>query len=461
MTGGMDRAAYQAALDYLYSLRTFGTKLGLERMRALLDALGAPDRKLCFVHIAGTNGKGSTAAMLAAILQCAGLRTGLYTSPHLIDFTERIQVDGVAMSAEEAYGVMQRVRECAERLPGEHATFFEIVTGMAAWWFAERACDVVVWETGLGGRLDATNAVQTSASVITTIARDHCQWLGESIVAIAREKAGIIKARRPVFTSVADDEALPVIARIATERNAPLTMVCRAGEAPRQGIDGNVVYYEGCGHGAAEYALGVPALELADARLGLRGAHQVTNAALAAVVGAWYLRSNGIERWCESVKQGLARVRWPGRFEVLKERPLVIVDCAHNANGMAALRAALSEFGEAEWTMIIGVLADKDIELMLGEVPGTCRRIWYVPPQNKRAMRAEQFREIVVRVRPDCEVERVFECADDMVRAVREADRAGRFVVAGSCYLAGEVLAAWGARARDGRADDPVGAERE
>lgn len=458
MTGGADDAGYQAALEYLYTLRTFGTKLGLERMRALLDALGAPDRRLTFLHIAGTNGKGSTAAMLAAMVRAAGLRVGLYTSPHLAEFTERIQIDGVPIGSGEAYAVLQRVRECAEGLPGEHATFFEIVTAMAACVFAERGCDVVVWETGLGGRLDATNAVETSASVITTIARDHCQWLGETIAAIAGEKAGIIKVGKPVFTSVVDDEALPVIARAAGERGAPLTIVCGADEKIVEGVSARVVRYEARGRGAAQYVVDVPDVGIREAQVGLRGAHQVRNAALAAAVGDWFLQRVGkAERWV-SVARGLMEARWPGRLQVVSEQPLVMLDCAHNANGMAALAAALGEFGAEPWTLVMGVLADKELELMLREIPATCTRIWYVPPRNARAMTAEQFSEVVRRVRPDCVLERVYEDVNEMLREVHSAAaRVRRFVIAGSCYLAGEVLAVCGNRTRDARADDPLG----
>lgn len=460
MTGGVDDAAYQAALEYLYTLRTFGTKLGLERMRSLLDALGAPDRGLTFLHIAGTNGKGSTAAMLAAILRAAGLRVGLYTSPHLVEFTERIQIDGTPIGADEAYAVLRRVRACAERLPGEHATFFEIVTAMAACVFAERGCEVVVWETGLGGRLDATNAVATRASVITTIARDHCQWLGETITAIAGEKAGIIKVGKPVFTSVVDDEALPEIARVAGERGAPLTIVCGVKEHIAEGVSARVVRYEGCGRGAAQYEVDVPELGIREAQVGLRGAHQVKNAALAAVVGDWFLQQMGREGRGGSVVRGLLEARWPGRLQMVSERPLVLLDCAHNANGMAALAAALKEFGGEPWTLVMGVLADKELEPMLREIPATCTRLWYVPPRNARAMRAEQFNEVVRRERPDCEVERVCENVDEMLGEVRSAaGRTRRFVIAGSCYLAGEVLAACAHRTRDERADDPVGSQ--
>lgn len=458
MTGGADDAAYQAALEYLYTLRTYGTKLGLERMRALLDAVGAPDRGLTFLHIAGTNGKGSTAAMLAAGLQAAGLRVGMYTSPHLVEFTERIQIDGAPIPAEEAYAALQRVRECAERLPGEHATFFEIVTAMAACVFAERGCDVVVWETGLGGRLDATNAVATRASVITTIARDHCQWLGETIAAIAGEKAGIIKVAKPVFTSVVDDEALPVIARVAAERSAPLTVVCPGDEKLPDGMSVRVVRYEARGRGAAQYVLNVPALGICEAQVGLRGAHQVKNGALAAVVGDWFLQQMGREGRRGSVVRGLVEARWPGRLQVVSGEPLVLLDCAHNGNGMAALAAALQEFGAEPWTLVMGVLADKELEPMLKEIPLTCRRIWYVPPRNARAMTAEQFSAVVRRVRSDCEVERVCENVDEMLGEVRSAaGRTRRFVIAGSCYLAGEVLAVSEHRRRDERADDPLG----
>lgn len=456
MTGGMDEAAYRAVLEYLYSLRRFGTKPGLERIRELLDRMGAPDRKLTFLHIAGTNGKGSAAAMLAAMLQAAGVRTGLYTSPHLVEFTERIQVDGEPVSWEEAYEGLQRIKVLAADLAGGQATFFEIVTALAAEYFVRRGCEVVVWETGMGGRLDATNAVETSASIITPIGRDHCEWLGDTIAAIAGEKAGIIRTGVPVFTSVVEAEALEVIERVAGERGAKLTVVCREDELRERRVKGEVVKYREEPRGNAVYELRMDALGLDGARLGLCGRHQVRNGALAAVVGGWYLAMQGMNDWRSCVREGLANAKWPGRFQILHERPLVVVDCAHNAHGMAALGETLREFGEDPWIVAMGVMADKELDAMVRALPPVCQRIWYVGVRNARALGAEEFCVSVARARPDCVVAERCGSVEELVTRLRGLGPGERVIVTGSCYLVGEVLSVWRGEGREERADDPV-----
>ncbi len=456
MSGAPADTAYHAALEYLYSLRTFGTRLGIERMRALLDALGSPDARLTFLHLAGTNGKGSTAAMLAAILRAAGLRVGLYTSPHLVEFTERIQVNAEPITPADAHALLQRVRACAESLPGEHATFFEVVTAMAACHFAERACDVVVWETGLGGRLDATNAVHACASAITTVARDHCQWLGESLAQIAAEKAGIIKPHTPVFTTATHPEVLPVIAQHAHERAAPLTLVCEDHEPVTPGPPARIIRYSGVPLGAARYAVDVPALCVARAELALRGAHQIGNAALAATLADWYLAYTGCTVRTAAIVGGLVQARWPGRLEVLSEAPLMLLDCAHNPNGMDALAGALAEFGPQPWTLVMGVMSDKELAPMLQALPAMVRSIWYVPPSNERRMAPDAFQDAVRAVRPELAAGAVYADAAAALAAMRAAAPEQRFVIAGSCYLAGDILAAWRHMRRDPRADDPL-----
>ncbi|MCX7848295.1 MAG: bifunctional folylpolyglutamate synthase/dihydrofolate synthase [bacterium] len=455
MTGASDKQAYRELLDYLYTLRPFGTKLGLERIRALLDRLGSPDHQLRFLHIAGTNGKGSTAAMLDAILRRAGLRTGLYTSPHLVDFTERIRVDGTPIQWHQALELAKIVRAQSRNLPAGEATFFEIVTAMAACCFAQQGCEAVIWETGMGGRLDATNAVQSTASVITTISYDHCQWLGNTLAMIAAEKAGIIKAGVPVFTSVVEDEPLRVIEKVSQERGAPLYLVCQADELPGK-LAGNVIVYDAERYEPGRYALRIPALQLNQVKIGLCGAHQTRNAALAAVVGNWFLQAQTKPHNREHVRRGLAEVEWPGRFQILQKRPFVVVDCAHNANGMASLARTLSEFGREAWILVMSVMGDKDVEAMLREVQTVCRRVWYVRMRNERAMAEDVFRRAVTHALGGCTVERTFGDVGQLLQALREWQGRERFVITGSCYLVGEVLAAWRGGTRDARADDTV-----
>src|SRR3954452_5852287 len=246
---------YKEAIDYLYSLRLFGTKLGLENTFRLAELAGNPQEQLRFIHVAGTNGKGSTCAMLEAIYRASGLRTGLFTSPHLVSFCERIQVNRTLISEEAVVQLVSEIRKLASHFsPGASPTFFEIVTVMALKYFAREKCDVVIWETGLGGRLDATNIVNPLLSIITNVQFDHQQWLGDTLDKIAFEKAGIIKPSVPVVCGPSEPEALEVIQRTAIERGAPLHLVS----------DESVAKW-------SEQT----------ARLSLEGAHQKMNAAVA------------------------------------------------------------------------------------------------------------------------------------------------------------------------------------
>src|ERR1700722_11422784 len=217
---------YPQAIEFLYSLRLFGMKLGLDNARRLAAAMGNPHHHLRFIHVAGTNGKGSTCAMLESIYRAAGLRVGLFTSPHLVSFAERIQVGRELISREDVARLTEEIRAAIDALDAESPpTFFEVVTVMALKYFAEQKCELVVWETGLGGRLDATNIVTPLASVITNVQLDHQQWLGNRLPEIAREKAGIIKEGVPIITATEDAEALQVIADTAKTHNAPLSIV--------------------------------------------------------------------------------------------------------------------------------------------------------------------------------------------------------------------------------------------
>src|SRR5215469_4025189 len=220
---------YPEAIQFLYGLRLFGAKFGLENTIKLAALAGNPQTQLRFIHVAGTNGKGSTCAMLESIYRATGLRTGLFTSPHLVSFRERIQVDRQLILESDVVRLVEKLQPLLAQFPKEHhPTFFEVVTVVALDFFAERKCDLVIWETGLGGRLDATNIVTPLASVITNIALDHQQWLGDTPGKIAFEKAGIIKPNVPVATATDEPEALAVIKKIATERNGPLTIVAEA-----------------------------------------------------------------------------------------------------------------------------------------------------------------------------------------------------------------------------------------
>ncbi|MBI3013855.1 MAG: bifunctional folylpolyglutamate synthase/dihydrofolate synthase, partial [Candidatus Tectomicrobia bacterium] len=321
--------SYPEILEYIYSLQKFGIKLGLQNMRCFLDLLGHPERDFPSIHIAGTKGKGSTAAMVASILSAHGYRVGLYTSPHLQSFTERFSINGRAISQERVCGIARELQALLDRelhdKPGggdtlflQSITYFEFVTAMAFRYFSTEKVDVAVVEVGLGGRLDATNVVDPLLSVITNIDYEHTQYLGETLEAIAREKGGIIKKGRPVVSGVVQSGPAQVIEEISRVREAPLDLLDRDFGAVSVLETPFVQYldYRETGRGP-----------LVNLRLPLLGVHQQWNAALALRVCS-ILPALGFSLTESGLRDGLASTRWPGRLQVVRYRPVLIVDGA-------------------------------------------------------------------------------------------------------------------------------------
>src|SRR5437016_5523721 len=363
-------------MQLLYNMRWFGLKLGLENTFKLAAFAGNPQHKLRFIHVAGTNGKGSTCAMLESVYRAAGLRVGLFTSPHLVSFRERIQVNRELISEADVVRLVAELREQCEtgfqpvstvKSPGPEQgdrrdgcpTFFEVVTVMALRYFAEQKCDLVIWETGMGGRLDATNIVIPLASVITNIQYDHQKWLGETLASIAAEKAGIIKPGIPVITGADEPEAIQVIESIARRQNAPLTVVSPS-EAQRPPLS---------------------AIELP-----LLGQHQRLNAALA--IATVRALSSRISVSDNCIRTGLSRVHWAGRLQLLT-RPSgqrILLDGAHNVGGAQILTAALNGFfPAARLTLVLGILGDKDWPAMCQILAPLAKRILLVPVASERS----------------------------------------------------------------------------
>jgi dihydrofolate synthase/folylpolyglutamate synthase len=388
---------YAGALAWLYGTQAFGFKLGLENTRRLLVAAGNPHEKLRFLHVAGTNGKGSTCAMMDSILRSAGHRTGLFTSPHLVDFRERIRLDGAKIPEGDAAAGLDLLREASQGW--EHApTFFELSAVLAAWWFAREGADYVVWETGMGGRLDATNAVDPIVTVITPVGLDHQKWLGDTLAQIAVEKAGIIKPRVPVVVAPQNRDAREVLAAAAAAVGAPITLV----EKPW--------------HGDA------PALI---------GGHQRWNAAVACAA----LHAAGIAVSPEKVSAGLRDVVWPARFQRVEEN--LVVDGAHNPPAVKTLVATWREvFGEAKAALVFGAVRDKDASALLRDLRAIADTIRLVPVNSDRAFSTAELR-------PMAAAAGFGEIHEGAVGAsLSSACSTGRPVlVAGSLFLAGEVLA--------------------
>ena len=347
---------YAEAIQFLHSLRIFGARFGLESTRHLAALAGNPHERLRFIHVAGTNGKGSTCALLESVYRAAGWRVGLFTSPHLVAFGERIQVNRRPISEDDVARLVTEMQPWLAQIPHDNQpTFFEVVTVMALRHFAAQQCDLVIWETGLGGRLDATNIVTPLASVITNIALDHQQWLGDTLAQIAAEKAGIIKPGVPVLTATSAPEALAVIAAKARAEDAPLTTI---GESEISNL-----------------SFEIPLL----------GEHQRANAALAlATVRAL---NATLPVSAAALRAGLEHVSWPGRLQHVRtpDGRTLLLDGAHNPAGVESLRAALRQhFPHTQPALLLGMLTDKDCAAMCARLAPLARRIALAPVASVR-----------------------------------------------------------------------------
>jgi len=402
---------YAEAIQFLYSRRWFGTKFGLTNTLKLAELAGNPHQQLRFIHVAGTNGKGSTCAMLESIYRTAGLRVGLFTSPHLVAFGERIQVNRQLISEAQVVRQVTELQPLLAQFPAEeHPTFFEVVTVMALRHFAEQKCDLVIWETGLGGRLDATNIVTPLASVITNVQYDHQKWLGETLASIAAEKAGIIKRGIPVITATDEPEALRVLQDTVRGQNAPLTVIDISDT-----------------HGAPLDTLELP----------LRGAHQRLNAALAiATVRALAAQVPVSD---ETLLIGLSQINWPGRLQLIHtpSGQRILLDGAHNIAGAHTLADALHQyFSGAKPTLILGILQDKDWEAICHILAPLASRILLVPVPSERTANPAELFSACQRANPAISVHP----RASLAAALSETASDPFVLMTGSLYLVGEAM---------------------
>lgn len=411
--------SYPDSVRYLYSLGNelkTGAKFGLERMQALLAAMGNPERGQRFVHVAGTNGKGSTSAMIANALRQSGLRTGLYTSPHLIEPTERIQIDGEPVSQERFAAAFEMVHTCAEKLLKEehldsHPSYFETVTAMALLIFREE-CEIGVMEVGLGGRLDATNVICPKVCVITPISFDHEAFLGNTVEAIAAEKAGILKPGVPGVVSRQHASAEHVILARAEELGCPML---RGEDACLSNV-----YADAIGSSFS--------LDGERYRCGLGGRHQIENAVSAILA----CRLLGVGR--AAIQAGLADVCWPARLELLSKNPDFIIDGAHNPAGAAALARYISEFfGDRPVWIVYGAMRDKAIEEVTDQLFPLAEKLILTAPNFARALRPEAVLDMFPH--PNAVIART---VLDAIEIARTAPPEAAVFFAGSLYLAGE-----------------------
>ena len=415
---------YEEALSYIHSICWKGSKLGLDRTRELLGKLDDPQKELKFIHIAGTNGKGSTAAMLSSILEEAGYRVGLYTSPFINRFNERMQVNHQPIPDEELAALTEYVRPHADAM-ADSPTEFELITALAMVWFARQKCDIVVLEVGMGGELDSTNIIDVpEAAVIAAMGLDHVKELGPTMADIARAKAGIIKEGGRVVSYGGNPEADEVIAAVCRARNASLCQPDFSAIVPGDfSLEGQTFSYKGW----------------RGLRIPLVGAYQMNNAAVV-LETVEVLRQRGWSVSDEAVRQGLADTRWPARFEVLRRDPVFIVDGGHNPHGIRATAESLQRlFPGKKFTFVTGVMADKDVESILGLIVPLADQFFTVRPDNPRAMSAQELAERIramgAKATP-CE-----SVADGVDRAVAVEGKDGVACALGSLYMSGDVRA--------------------
>lgn len=378
---------YQEALNYINESHKFGIRLGLDNMRNLLELLGNPQDKLNVIHVAGTNGKGSTCSFMTSILKESGYKVGLYTSPFLETFTERIKINGENIPEEDVARIVTLIKEKIEQ--GDiYPTEFEIVTAMAFYYYCEQGVDFVALEVGLGGRYDATNIIKTSdVSVITSISLDHVGILGDTVAKIAYEKGGIIKENGTAIVYDQSDEAKDVIKDICKEKNAKYIEV----KFDDINIKQSDIYSQ-------VYDCSIMGKKYEDLEIKLIGDHQVNNSILALSAIDFLKETKGLNITEEDIRKGLINTKWPGRIEKIMEKPIFIIDGAHNEDGARSLAKAIDKnFNGKKATLLIGMLEDKDIDGVLEILMPYFNKVITTTPDNPRAIDSEKLKDKIAK----------------------------------------------------------------
>lgn len=416
------------ALCFIRKICWQGSKPGLSRTKELLRLCGNPEDKLTFIHVAGTNGKGSFCAMMESVLRKAGLKTGLYTSPYIHSFNERMRFMGENISDEELISLVEYIKPLALSME-DRPTEFEVITVMAFLWFLKKNCDIVVLEVGLGGALDSTNVITAPVlSVLTRISLDHTQLLGETVKEIATEKAGIIKNGSTCLMLMQTKEAMDAVKMRAEEENVPVYFTSPDAIIQKEhSILGQSFDYK----------------EYKDILLSLTGSYQRENATMV-IEATKLLCQKGFNISEEALKDGLKEAHWPGRFEVLSTAPVFIIDGAHNPGGAEALRCSLEEYFPSEkFCFLMGVMADKDYSGIISKLMPLAKCFITVTPNNPRALPAEKLKE-EIKKQYDGEV-LSFEDIKSGVKKALEYGKAGDIITAfGSLYMSGDIRAIFG-----------------
>lgn len=418
---------YNESMDYLKGLTKFGMNFGLDRIKNLLFRLGNPEKDLACIHVGGTNGKGSVCAFLSSILHCSGRKVGLFTSPHLHSYTERIRINGKDIEKEDIGHLISEMRIHLDAMIQEgieHPTEFEVTTALALLYFARQKVDIAIIEVGLGGAIDSTNVIDPRISIITNIGMDHMDYLGPRIVDIARVKSGIIKRKRDVITAADDPEALEVIREKAKEEKANLWEYDQDifTESLSQTEEGQV------------FSCRIQDNRFSNLKITLRGKHQLINASLAVAAAVKFGVGESV------IKEGLAKALWPCRLETVSRNPLVVIDAAHNHHGIKVLVQALKEYWpHRKKVLMLGMLADKEREKVAEEIAPLAEKVVITKPNSPRAGQWEQVAEFVKPYVSEVIVEENISQAVD--RALALTEQGEMLIITGSIYMVSEARA--------------------
>ncbi|MGE5839242.1 MAG: bifunctional folylpolyglutamate synthase/dihydrofolate synthase [Deltaproteobacteria bacterium] len=414
--------SYEQAVEYLYSLQKYGIKFGLSKTSNLLRAFGNPHRGQRYIHIAGTNGKGSVAAMVESVLRASGLKVGFYSSPHLVRFTERFRINGREIPSKAAAGLVEELTRVMD--PAQPPTFFEVTTAMGLVYFEREEVDIAVIEVGMGGRLDATNVIRPAVSVITNISFDHQAFLGNTLEQIAEEKAGIIKKGIDLAAPASQPRVIEIFRETCKERKAPFW---RVGQDIRYRATGNRMNYYGFRR------------TFRDLELGLAGTYQHRNAAVALSV-IELLDQKGIRVSEDHIREGMKGAHWPGRLQTVSTDPLVILDGAHNPGAVRCLSKAIrAGFQYRRLILVLGVMADKDVSGVLRGIVPLADYVVFTRPEYYRAAAPEALMQAAVPLGKPGESQPTL--ARAIERAKGLANREDLILVTGSLFTVGETMA--------------------
>lgn len=422
---------YKEAMDYISSVGRFGSNYGLERTFRLLEILGSPQDKIKLIHVAGTNGKGSTTSMITKILRGFGYRVGMYTSPYLEEFEERIQINGENIPKDTLVNVLEEVKCAVEKVIKEgydHPTEFEILTALTFLYFYNEKVDYGVIEVGLGGRMDSTNVLNPIVSVITSISLDHMHILGDTLGKIAYEKAGIIKEEIPVVLYPQKQEAEDVILEKAKEKHSKIYFV-EKDDGKLININSDDIYQEVEIKGINN---------IYKVKLPLLGEHQILNLAVAIKAVEVLFNIDNIEINKNRIEDSLMDVKWIGRLEVLRKNPLIVIDGAHNIDGIKSLKESVQKyFKYKKIYLLLGILADKQVKEMIEEITPMAEKVYALTPHSDRAELSEDLKNEIIKVNPNTVALESYE--ESFKLALKEANAEDMILVSGSLYMIGDM----------------------